>query len=48
MNAASLSLIVTSNNIANASVPGYSRQQAMFTTTPTGSEHVSEVRFRPD
>ncbi|MGI9276741.1 MAG: flagellar hook-associated protein FlgK [Endozoicomonas sp.] len=44
MNAASLSLMVTSSNIANASVQGYSRQQAVYTTTATGSVYVSDVK----
>ena len=43
MNAASLSLIVTSNNISNASVDGYSRQQAVFHTSPNGSVSVDRI-----
>ena len=43
MTAASTSLMVTSTNIANSSVAGYSRQQAVYDTSPTGSVHVSSV-----
>ena len=44
MNAASISLTITSSNIANSSVHGYSRQQAMFATSSSGSVYVSDVR----
>ncbi len=43
MTAASTSLMVTSTNIANASVEGYSRQQATYSTSPTGSVFVSGI-----
>ena len=43
MTAASTSLMVTSTNIANSSVAGYSRQQAVYDTSPTGSVHVSSI-----
>ena len=43
MTAASTSLMVTSTNIANASVAGYSRQQAVYDTSPTGTVYVSGV-----
>lgn len=43
MTAASTSLMITSTNIANASVPGYSRQQAIYSTSPTGTVYVSDV-----
>ncbi len=43
MTAASTSLTITSTNIANASVPGYSRQQAVYDVSPTGTVYVSEV-----
>ena len=43
MQASSMSLLVTSNNIANSSVPGYSRQQVVYSTTPTGSVYVSDI-----
>ena len=43
MTAASTSLMVTSTNIANASVAGYSRQQAVYDTSPTGSVYVSSI-----
>ena len=44
MNVASTALVVTSTNIANASVAGYSRQQAMFSTTATGGVTVSDIQ----
>ncbi|OED41057.1 flagellar hook-associated protein FlgK [Endozoicomonas sp. (ex Bugula neritina AB1)] len=43
MTAASTSLMVTSTNIANASVAGYSRQQAVYDTSPTGTVYVSSI-----
>ncbi|MET4694714.1 flagellar hook-associated protein FlgK [Endozoicomonas lisbonensis] len=44
MNVASTALMVTSTNIANASVAGYSRQQAMFSTSGTGGVYVSDIQ----
>ena len=44
MNVASTALVVTSSNIANASVAGYSRQQAVFSTTATGGVTVSDIQ----
>ena len=43
MNAASVSLTITSTNIANSSVPGYSRQQAVYSTSATGGVYVSDI-----
>ena len=43
MSAAYTSLLVTSNNIANASVAGYSRQQAVYNTSPTGGVYVDRI-----
>ncbi|AMO56384.1 hypothetical protein GZ77_06200 [Endozoicomonas montiporae] len=44
MNVASTALVVTSTNIANASVAGYSRQQTMFSTSGTGGVYVSDIQ----
>ncbi|WP_194842598.1 flagellar hook-associated protein FlgK [Endozoicomonas sp. OPT23] len=43
MSAASMSLNVTSKNIANASVLGYSRQKAFYTTEDNGSVSVETI-----
>lgn len=43
MTVASTSLMIASKNIANASVPGYSRQQAVYGTAAGGSVYVSDI-----
>ncbi len=44
MFAAQTALNVASKNIAGAPVPGYTRQQVNYATSPTGTVYVSDVR----
>ncbi|WP_461537441.1 flagellar hook-associated protein FlgK [Spongorhabdus nitratireducens] len=44
LTSAQTALDITSKNIANSSVPGYSRQQVVNSTSPTGTVYVSDVQ----
>ncbi len=44
LNSSQTALNVTSQNISNSAVPGYSRQQVIYATSPTGTVYVSDVQ----